>query len=116
MYEVDDLDEHLVAVAERDRLVADLVEAALHDDLEVVDRQALRAGEQEVLAGLDLHEVQDARTVAGELARGPRVHLHEERLGLARRAGAEVAQAALELDRDRLLGEDDAVAVAGRAR
>ena len=35
---------------------------------------------------------------------------------LARRARRELAQAALELDRDRLLGEDDAVAVAGRAR
>src|SRR3954451_21447540 len=111
-----DLDEHLVAVVEGDRLVADLVERALHHDLEVVERQALRAGEQEVLARLDLHEVQHARAVAGELARHARVHLHEERLGLAGRAGAELAQPALELDRDRLLRQDDAVAVAGRAR
>src|SRR3954451_15668676 len=111
-----DLDEHLVAVVEGDRLVADLVERALHHDLEVVERQALRAGEQEVLARLDLHDVQHARAVAGELARHARVHLHEERLGLAGRAGAELAQPALELDRDRLLRQDDAVAVAGRAR
>ena len=44
-----------------------------------------------------------------------RVDLHEERLDVGV-LGGDVAQAALELDRDRLLGADHALAVAGRAR
>ena len=83
--------------------------------VEVVERQALGALEVEGAAGLLLQRVQHARAVAGELRAHARVHLHEERLDVLGRLVAEVAHPALEVDGDRLLGADDAVAVAGRA-
>ena len=66
--------------------------------------------------GLGLQRVQHARAVARELRAHVRVHADEEGLDLARRARGQLAQAALELDGDRLLGEHDAVAVHSRAR
>ena len=83
--------------------------------VEVVERQALGALEVEELAGLGLERVQHARAVAGELAltRGFICTRNASpRLGARR----DVAQPALELDRDRLLGLDHALAVARRAR
>ena len=61
-----------------------------------------------------LERVQDARAVAGELRADPGVDLHEEGLGVGV-LGGDVAQPALELDRDRLLGADHALALARRA-
>src|ERR1700684_469665 len=99
---LDDLDEHLIALAERQRALLNLGSRALESDREVVEREAFGALEQERLAGLRLERVQHARAVAGELSRHARVDLHEERLDV-RMLGRDVAQAPLELDRERLL-------------
>ena len=112
---LDDLDEHLVALAERQRALLDLLAGADEGDREVVEREPFGALEQERLAGLGLERVQHARAVAGELGAHARVDLHEERLRVGV-LGGDVAQPALELDRDRLLGADHALALAGRAR
>ena len=64
---LDDLHEHLVALAERQRALLDLLAGALEGDREVVEREPFGALEQERLAGLGLERVQHARAVAGEL-------------------------------------------------
>ncbi len=86
---LDDRDENLVARAERDRALRDVVVGALQRDLEVVERQALGALEVEELAGLVLERVQHARAVAGELRADTRgFMLDEERLDRAWRRAA----------------------------
>ena len=113
---LDDVDEHLVAGAERHRALLDLVGRALHDDVEVVQRQALGALEEEQLAGLGLEpcSTRAPSPVNCALTRG--FICTRNASSRAWRLGREVAQLALELDRDRLLGLDHALAVAGRAR
>src|SRR6185437_4086699 len=81
-------------------------------DREVVEREPFGALEQERLARLRLERVQHARAVARELGRDARVDLHEERFDVGVLA-RHVAQLALEVDRDRLLRADHALAVAG---
>ena len=54
---LDDLDEHLVALAEGQRPLLDLGAGALEGDREVVQRQAFRSLEQERLSGLCLEVV-----------------------------------------------------------
>ena len=77
---LDDVDVHLLALAERDALLLDLRPRALLDDREVVERQALGAREVERAAGLLLQRVQHARAVGGEVGGDLRVHADEEGL------------------------------------
>ena len=111
------LDVHLLALAERQRALLDLVARALHGDREVVERQPLGALEVEVACrSRSSSSCSIARAVGGEPARDARVDPHAGRPRAVVAASTQVAQPALDLDRDRLLGLDDALAVAGRAR
>ena len=110
------LDGHvdLLALAEGERALLNIGARPLHRDREVVERQALRALEVEVLSELCL-ELQDrtSRPVQEE-RRDARVELHQVRLGL-RPLGHQLAQLALHVECHRLLGEDHALAAACRA-
>ncbi len=72
---LDDRDQHLLAGVERHRALVHLVERALEDHREVVERQAVGALEVEDLAGRLLELVQHARAQAGELDAHGGVHL-----------------------------------------
>src|ERR1019366_2787880 len=110
---LDDLHQHLVALAERQGALLDLLARADEGDREMVEGEAFGALEQEGLAGLRLEGGKHAGVVPGELGADARVDLHEEALGLGMPDG-HVAQLALELDRDRLLRADHALALARR--
>src|SRR4029079_13827840 len=85
--------------------------------LEVVYRERLRALEVEVPAGLLLDLVDRALdpVTADQDQRHLRWDADQER-GRIRLLGCEVAEPAVHLDRDRLLREHDALALARRAR
>src|SRR5579863_1619441 len=95
---LDDLDQHLLADAERDCALLDLGGASLEGHREVVEREALGALEVKAPSGALFELVQHACAVAGELRADARVHLDQERLD-TRRGGGELGEPALELDR-----------------
>ena len=109
-----DRDVHLLALAERERALLDILARALHRDREVIEREPLRPLEVKVLAELGL-DVEDRLPRAVEQERrNARVQLDQVGLGLGA-LGHEVAQLALDVERDRLLGQNHALAVARRA-
>ncbi len=106
---LDDLHEHLVALAERQRTLFDFLARPLEGDREVVERQALGALEVEELPSPRLERFEHARVLTRELRRDARVDLDEERLDVGI-FGGDVPQPSLEGDRDRFLGADHALA------
>ena len=85
---LDDLDEHLVAVAERDRLVADLVERLPGDAGAKLDLEPLLLAGDEALFGDKLGKVTVAAEVVEHL-RGPklRVNKFKPKRGYRRKMG-----------------------------
>ena len=106
------VDEHLVALAEWQRAFFDLLARALEGDREVVEREPFGALEVKGALRLGLQRVQHARALPGELGGDARVDLYEERLRVGVLDG-DVAELALERDRDRFLRADHALALAG---
>ena len=92
----------------------ELLDGALVEHAHVVEVDILDADEEEAALG-DLFELLEPRAVRADEQLGDlRVQLDLE--GLRARAGRdEAAEPALDLDRGRALGDDDPVAVAGRA-
>src|SRR5439155_5526955 len=92
--------------------VLDLVPRALGRDRERVERASLRAVEVEDLARVLLELAKRLSASANQDRRHPRMDLDQEGLGPG--ALDELAEPALDLDRDRLLGAHHALALAGR--
>ena len=109
---LDDLHVDLLALAEGQCALQHLLAVTLQEHPEVVERKPLGSLEVKPLAGLLLDRPQRASAIGGELGADPGVHLDQDRLG--RDLLGQVAHATLELDRDRLLGLDHALAVTGR--
>ena len=108
-----ELDLDLCADVER-QLRRDLLERALVEHAEVVEMLAFLADEEEAALGRLLELAQARAAGADDEARDLGRDLDLE--GLVARAGRdERAQAALDVDGRRVLGDDDAVAAARRA-
>ena len=109
-----DLDAKLVAVGHGQAVAVDVGARSLADHVDLGERHPLDRLHREALAGLALKLDQLRPAGAGELRRDPCVHADEEGVG-ARRTG-QLPEPPLGLDRHRLLGEDAALAAAGRDR
>src|SRR5262249_60981468 len=96
-------------------LRCDVRELALSIDLEVVERRAGLALEEEAPLGERLDLGQSRRARPDQMRGDVRLDLDAERLHPALRLLREVAQLPLVVDRRRVCGEDDAVAAAARA-
>ena len=112
---LDDLDQDLLPRPEGQGAFLDLLAGALEGDREVIQRQALGPLEEEAPAGVGLELLEHARRVPRELGGHTGVELNEEGLGTLLALVDQLTQPALDLDRDRLLGADHALAVARRA-
>src|SRR5581483_2477966 len=101
-------------LADLDReLRRDLLERALLEHDEVVEVRTLLADKEEPAAGRVFELAEPRAGGAGDEPRDPRRDLDLERLR-ARARRDEAAQAPLDVDRRRVLGDDDAVAAARR--
>jgi len=108
------LEPDLGALLDR-RLGRDVDEFAFLAHLEVVDRHARLALEEEAALGKGLDLGQASRAGADQVRNDVLLELHAERLHPALRVLRKVAELALHVDRCRVRGEDDAVPCTGRA-
>ena len=108
-----DLDLELLPGPHRDGLGHDLLDLALALDAAALAGHAFRAHQREVLAGGLLELGQPAAARPDHAGRDARVELDQE--GLAGGEPRVAAQRAQVVDREALVGQDDALAVARRA-